>query len=437
MSGESKTERDARSRGALRRWLRAPDLTRRQWRVLGVLGAANLIDSYDQAVTGLALKQIQAGLAVPEEALGSMIATIRLGVVPAILLTLLADRIGRRRLLLFTILGFTLSTFLTAFVQSADQFMLVQFVARAFIAGEGMLAVVVIVEEFDARTRGWGIGVLGAMGALGHGLAAIIFAAVDLLPYGWRALYVLGVGPLLLLAWFRRSLEETRRFEDHRAGRTREEDWRGVLEPLRNLIRMYPGRIVALCAALFPVSFMFETALFFVPKHLQEVHGYKPAHVAVLFLTMGVVAPIGNVVAGQLGDLFGRKRVILFGLLGNLLAVAAFYNLDGWLVPPAWALMVLTVTMVLVLFSALGGELFPTSYRSTASGVRAIVATLGASSGLLVKDLLYGWTGTHAAAITWMLLAAPLAPVVIAFFLPETARHELEEISPEKTVMRS
>jgi len=195
---------------------------------------------------------------------------------------------------------------------------------------------------------------------------------------------------------------------------------------------MYPARILALCAALFPVAFVFETALFFAPKHLQEVHGYKPAHVSLLFLTMGIVAPIGNVVAGQLGDRFGRKKVMLLGLLGNVIAVAAFYNASGWLVPPAWALMVLTVTMVLVLFGALGGELFPTSYRSTASGVRAIVATLGASLGLKVKDLLYGLTATHSGAITWMLLAAPIAPVVIALFLPETARHELEEISPER-----
>jgi Adenylate and Guanylate cyclase catalytic domain len=57
-------------------------------------------------------------------------------------------------LLLVTILGFTLCTFLTAFVHSAAEFTSMQFFARVFIAGQGMLAVVVIVEEFDASTRG-------------------------------------------------------------------------------------------------------------------------------------------------------------------------------------------------------------------------------------------------------------------------------------------
>jgi formate/nitrite transporter FocA (FNT family) len=95
--------------------------------------------------------------------------------------------------------------------------------------------------------------------------------------------------------------------------------------------------------------------------------------------------------------------------------------------------MVMTLTMVLVLVAALGGELFPTSYRSTASGVRAVVATLGAALGLWTEGRLYGLVGSHAAAITLMLAVTPIAPLVVACFLPETAARELEEISPERS----
>jgi hypothetical protein len=83
-----------------------------------------------------------------------------------------------------------------------------------------------------------------------------------------------------------------------------------------------------------------------------------------------------------------------------------------------------------VLFGALGSELFPTSYRSTASGVRAAVGTVAGSAGLWLESWLYPMAGSHAAAITWMLGLVWIAPLVVLLLLPETAGRELEEISP-------
>jgi len=411
---------------------RPPALTAHQWHLLGVVGAATLFAEYGMAILGLALPQIQAGLRVAEGEVGTLTAIIRLGVIPALLLTALADHVGRRVLLLTTIVGFTLVTLLTAFAQDAVQFTALQFVSRVFIAAEVMLAVVVVAEEFDADTRGWGIGMIGALGTLGHGVAAILFSLVNVLPFGWRALYVIGVAPVLLLPWFRRSLVETRRFELHRGTQAGDFGWHAALRPFRNLGRMYPGRMIALGAALIPLAFTLETAVTFLSKSLQQAHGYSPASVASLFLTIGVLAPIGNVVGGALADRIGRKRVIVVSVLVNSLAVALFYNTRGVWVPPLMGVMLLTLAMILVMFAALGSELFPTSYRSTASGVRALVTTLGAALGLWMESLLYGVTGSHARAITWMLVITPVAPLVVAFFLPETANQELEDIAPEK-----
>ncbi|MFN8643720.1 MAG: MFS transporter [Candidatus Binatia bacterium] len=194
---------------------------------------------------------------------------------------------------------------------------------------------------------------------------------------------------------------------------------------------MYPGRMLAL-AAIVPFAFVTETAMTFASKFLQDAHGYAPRDIAALYLTVGVCGLLGNVVAGALGDRLGRKRVLAAGLVVNGLAAFGFYNLDGWLVPLCWGAMVASVTMVLVLFAALGSELFPTSYRSTASGVRAVIATIGAAGGLWLQGLLYARCGSHAAAITSMLVLAPVAPLVILLFLPETANRELEEVSPER-----
>jgi putative MFS transporter len=322
-------------------------------------------------------------------------------------------------------------TFATALVETPIEFASVQFVARAFIAAENMLAIVVIAEEFSARNRGWGIGALGALGAFGYAVASIVFSFVNVLPFGWRALYLLGVLPLFLIAWFRRSLDETHRFATYRAARAGGGRG-GALQPLRNLVRMYPGRMLALGAALLPFAFITETAMTFASKFLQDVHGYSPGDIAAMYLTVGVLGLAGNLVAGALGDRFGRKRVLVVGLLANGAAACLFYNLSGWLLPLLWGLMAMTVTMVLVLFAALGSELFPTSYRSTASGVRSVVATVGAAAGLWLEGAIFASLGSHSAAITAMLAVVPVAPLVVAVFLPETANRELEEVSPER-----
>jgi putative MFS transporter len=409
-----------------------PSVTAYQHGVLWVVGAVTLFGRYGLGLMGLALPQVQAGLRIAEADIGAVTALVQLGVIPAIALSVLADYVGRRRLLLVTLVGFTVCTGLTAFVGSAPEFIALQVLARVFITAETMLAVVVVAEELDAEARGWGIGVIGALGALGHGLAAVLFTRVNVLPYGWRALFGFGVLPLLLLPWFRRTLVETRRFTLHRDGRGRSSGVWAALRPLRNVLHMYPGRMLALCAALFPAAFVFETAMMFQAKFLQEAHHYSPTRVGLLYLTVGALAPIGNVMGGRLGDGFGRKRVIVVGLFLNATAIALFYNASGVWIPLAWGLMVLSLTVVIVLFAALGSELFPTSYRSTASGVRGVITTLGGAAGLGLEGSLYLHAGSHAAAITWMLAAAPIAPLVIALFLPETASQELEEISPER-----
>jgi MFS family permease len=420
-------------RATWRERLRAPAISPPQRRVLLALGVANLVDNYDGALLGLALPQIQAGLGISESAIGQVLAVVRLGTIPAVILAVMADHVGRRLLLLITIVAFTVCTFLTALVGNAVEFMTIQFVARTFIAAETILAIVVIAEEFDARHRGWGIGMLGALGAFGFGIASIVFSLVNVLPYGWRALYVIGVVPLLLVAWMLRSLSETRRFAAQRASAAGGW-WRGVLRPLRNLVRMYPGRMVALSAALFPFAFVTETTMFFPSKFLQQVHGYSPGDVAIMYLTVGVLGLLGNIVAGVLGDRFGRRRVLIVGVLANGGAAALFYNVSGWVVPWLWGIMVMTMTMNVVLFAALGSELFPTSYRSTASGVRSIIATIGAATGLWLEGVLFSHLGSHAAAITVMLVVVPIAPLVIALSLPETANRELEEVSPKEFV---
>jgi MFS family permease len=358
---------------------------------------------------------------------------VRIGSMLAFVLSVLADRFGRRRLLLVTILGFTVCTFATAFAQNAWQYMMFQLVARVFITAETLLAVVVLTEELSAKDRGWGIGLLGALGSLGHGLAAIAFGFVEVLPFGWRALYLIGVVPLLFLSYFRRSLPETKRFEDHRASQQSQGAVADTMRPILHLMRMYPGRVAVLAAALYPFDFVISSAYSFMPKTLQEVHGFSPGQVTLIFLSGGMLGILGNVFAGAMGDRFGRKPIMVLAMVGNAGAIYGFYNLSGsFAIVCFWIAAVFTILAIGVLFKALGTELFPTSHRSTASGMRTVVSTLGSISGLALEGTLYQMTGSHAAAITSMMPLLVLPPIAIWLFLPETAQRDLETISPER-----
>ena len=73
-----------------------PPCTRRQWRVLGLVAMASFFEMYDLYLFALTLKQIQADLAIPEASLGVLGSLVRFGALPACIVALVADRVGRR-----------------------------------------------------------------------------------------------------------------------------------------------------------------------------------------------------------------------------------------------------------------------------------------------------------------------------------------------------
>jgi len=409
----------------------APPLTRRQWAVLGLVSLASLFDQYDRSLIAMALPQIQAGLGISEGQVGLLASIVSLGSLPALFIALSADRIGRRRALLGTVLAYTALTGASAFAPDPRTFIALQFFSRVFGTAEMLLAVVVISEEFDPETRGWGTGAFFAIQSCGVGLAAILLPLTSSFQQGWRGLYLVGLGPLLVLAWLRRSLPETARFE----ARQRALGGRGVRQgffvPLAQLVRAYPRRFAALAAQLVFMGIGYASADFLGPKYLQQGHGWTPGQMSSLYLFGGLFAIFGAPVMGRLGDRFGRRPLAVTGALGLVLCALAFYNGSGFWLTPLWMAAIFAVMGQNAVMSAYGAELFPTSHRSTAAGARLIVATLAGSAGLALESVLYPLTGSHWSAVSLLLLVALGAPLVIALTFPETAGRSLEEISPE------
>ncbi len=412
----------------------APALEAQQWRVLGLVSIATLFGQYDRAIFTLALPQIQAGLGIAEGEIGMLAALVRLGALPAFAIALAADRLGRRGVLIGTIVAYTLVTGLTMLAPDARSFVALQFVAGALTQAEVLVAIVVLCETLPAAHRGWGIGALFALQGVGVGLAALLLPLVGLDDDAWRGLYGVGLLPLLLVAWWRRGLPETDRFARWQRERVAAEADAPQLArgPLLALLRAYPGRLALLCGVIFLLAASGAAADFFGVKYLQEARGWKPGHITMLYLGGGAFGLAGALVAGRVGDRFGRKRTAVLFSLAVAVFPLLFYRSEGIGLAPIWVLMVFALLGQDTLLATYGAELFPTSHRTTAAGARMLVGTGAAALGLAAESLLYGWLGSHWSAISVLLCGLFAVPLVIAAAFPETAGRTLEEIAPER-----
>lgn len=406
--------------GAIR-FLFPRDLSDEQIGLLLLLGAAFVVGHYDLTTLTLAVPHVQATFAIPEDELGQMIGIIRLGAIPALVLALVADRLGRRRLLMVTLVGMSVFSMATAFAQSAGQFVFFQCMVRLFGSLEEVLAVVYALEMLPARHRGWGVGFLAAVGGIGTGVGSLLFGVVDHLPGQWRALYGLGGVAILFLFWLRRNLPESNLFIDQHAQQ------RGaLLAPLREIFTGHRRAIAALAIIAGTFWFQITAVVSFMSKYLQETHGYSTAEVSALFIVSGVLAVVGNVLAGMASDRFGRRPMLAGAILLNCAAAVVFYNASGAWVPLAWWLTLFSFLVVDLVTYTLAGELFPTSCRSTSSTLRILFSVLGGAVGLGFESYLFAITGSHSAALSMMAFSALLALPAVLWMLRETANARLQ-----------
>ena len=419
--------------GWLPRPLRPPGgMSVRQERFVLLVGVAALFAGYDLNIFGLALPQIQASLHIPENQAGLTVSYFRLATFGAILLAASADIVGRRRLLLFTIFGQAIGTLATAFAQNYPQFVWFQIAARVFGYAEEMLCYVVFAEEVAATARGWASGTLSAMDFTGAGVATLVFAAVNVLPYGWRSIYVIGAVPLFLVGILRRRLPETQRFVVREAEvKRRPSQFSVTFDLLRRLVKEYPGRVVAILIAVAAFGFAVSPATVLESKYLQQTLHYTPFQVTMLLIPGGFLGLGLSILTGRLSDRIGRKRIVFTMVAMCGVSFAFLYSgISGWPVPLLWMTSFYSFFAADTLLAGFALEIVPTAYRATVSGLRYTVEILMGAVSLALEGRSYDYFHAHGPAIAVALAAIPITLIAI-LFLPEPAGRTLEDISPE------
>jgi len=412
---------------------KAPALPGDARRILRLVALGLFFENYDLALLNAALPQISRDLGIAAGDTGFYVGAIRFGGVGTFLLLPFADRFGRRRVFLAAFIGMGVGTLLSGLSQTPLQFTLAQIFSRAFMLLAGMLALVMVVEEFPADRRGAGLGLLSLLGALGYGACALLYAWVDVLPYGWRALYAIGVLPLLLLPFFRRSLRETRRFEQHQLGAAAAGPWRCLhtwAAPIVELVRASPRRtlgvgLAALLAAMGQIGFYQYTSLY-----VQGVHGWSPADYTVMVILGGAIGIFGSIAGGRGSDRFGRRGVGSMGYAAAPIFAALFFMGPSGGLVVAWGCFVFFSSAGDVVLRALSAELFPTSHRGTATGWFMLVQTLGWSGGLVIVGFAVDSVDELGPILVFLSLCLVLAAAALRL-LPETHQRELETLGED------
>lgn len=405
--------------------------------LLLLLLAATFFEGFDGAILALVLPAIRDTFNVAESQLGVSRAIIELGLGAAFFLARAGDRWGRRTLLLWSVLGYTVMTALTAVSWDLWSFTAFQSLSRVFLGAEYAVAVTMIVEEFPKERRARVLGIFLMCSAVGAvAVALLLIAGLAGGPLEWRTLYLVGLIPLLFLALFRRRLRETQRFQDHadsvvaKGGSLRVSLW----EPWRPEYRRTLV-LVGLIHLFRSLPLFGATAWFFY--YAEREVGMSENLLYLIFIVAYGFGTLGYWACGNLMDRVGRRpTAIVYGILAAVSASALFQARSSTAVGILIVLAVFFGLGMAPVTGAISTELFPTYIRNQSAAWARNVFEI---AGFILGPLLVGVLGDHYTgalgsigdAVSILVLLFVPATWLIWRHLPETKGRELEEIEAE------
>ena len=360
--------------------------------------------------------------------LGIGLAVVRLASLASLPLAALADRHGRRRMLLGCVSGGLAVTALAALSPGYWWFVALFAVGRPMLTATNAIAVVVAAEETETRDRAKAIALMTAGYGIGAGLTALIRGVAGE-GLGFRGLFALALVPLAAVPLLARRLEEPDRYQRLRAAKDPQlaNARPSVLGRVRADLR---PRLLLLAMLAFAIAFVTGPMNTFLFVYAENALGMSRSSTAAMVLAAAPVGLAGLLIGRWAADRLGRRAtaasaqalVALAGILtysGSRAAVAAGY-LAAVLVASAYAPAI----------GALGSELFPTSVRATVAGWLVAAGVLGAVAGLITFGLLTDALDSFATAA--VLICAPVVLTCVLFArLPETRGLELEQSAPD------
>ncbi|OLC88771.1 MAG: MFS transporter [Acidobacteria bacterium 13_1_40CM_4_61_5] len=399
------------------------DITRAERQTLIAGGMGWMLDAMDVMLYSLVLTHLIAAFGMDTGTAGFLSSlTLIASAIGGFLFGVIADRIGRTRALMASILVYSLSSAACGFSGTLRQLAVFRFVLGLGMGGEWTTGAALIAETWRAEHRGKALGLMQSAYAIGEAIAALVVAIV--LPrFGWRAVFFAGVLPALLAFWIQRRVPEPALWKERERSQTR--------SSLRLLLRKDVFRNGALATAMNACGMFGYWGLFtWIPAYLslpaaQGGRGLGLVKTTSFFLVLCAGKWVGYALFGFFGDAYGRRKPYFT----YLLIAAALVPMYGLAKSPFWLLVLGPLvaffgTGFFSGFSAIASEIFPGEIRASAMGLsynigRGLSAAAPFAVGALAKQ--YG-LGTA----LFLPAAAFFLAALLALALPETRGKQLD-----------
>jgi MFS family permease len=363
----------------------------------------------------------QAGLS--GTVLGVGLAVLRLASLGGLPLAGLADRLGRRTMLLATCAVGLAFTVLAAASPGYWWFVVIFALGRPLLSTTNALAQVSAAEETDAHERAKAIALIAAGYGVGSGLTAVIHGVAKA-TLGFRGLFVLAVVPLVAIFFIRRRLVEPGRFAVAAAAATHPVPVFGAVG------RAYRWRLLTVAAIAFAVAVVTGPANSFVFVYAQNVLKMSGDETAAMVSAAAVFGLSGLLLGRVLADRIGRRPTGALAMTAMALTGALAYSGSRDALLVGYELGVLAASTFAPAAGALANELFPTPVRASVAGWIVAASVGGATVGLVSFGTIADVGNRFAVGGAVTFLPVVLATVLFSF-LPETKGREPEDLWPD------
>jgi MFS family permease len=401
-------------------WWAPPDrLDSTQLLVIGLLAAASMSAAFVNTLFTQTVNFAADDFGVGDTGIGVAGAIVRAGIVIALPAAVIADRIGRRRVIVAVAWLGPAFSLAGALAPSFTTLVITQTLARPMGIALAFLVGVVAAEEMPRNSRAYAVSVLAMAAGFGAGVAVLSLRFADFGESGWRYVYLVAAIWCIVALDLTRRLPETRRFAVAHAGAPRRSP------------RIDRRRLVLIGAVAFIGNIFIAPASFFQNRYLADIRDFSGGMIGIFSIAVGTPASIGLILGGRIADTSGRRRLIALTLPLGTAAIVAAFAVSG---PPLWLFSLIGGILSSAAYPALAvyrSELFPTGNRSRAAGLITAAALVGGIGGLLATGGLLdaGWTYGEVMALLGLCQLAVTLIVVTGF--PETAHLELEALNPE------